>query len=143
MSDIRLERSIYAPRDWVVYAWRDPSALAEWFCPNPSTSVMAELNVDSGGIWKVTMGSLVVKGEYTEVQLPERLTFTWHWEHEPDVRPSTVRVTFTDNAQLSTDVLVEHMGFESEGEAHNHLEGWSITLERLGQVVSSRMAASS
>ena len=143
MSDIRLDRSIFAPRAWVVHAWRDPVVLAEWFCPNPSTSVMAELNVDANGYYKVTMGSQVVRGEYLEVQLPERLVFTWHWEHEPDVRPTTVRVTFTERSPDSTEVLLEHLDFDNDGEAQSHLEGWTITLDRLAQVVAAQMAASS
>lgn len=143
MSDIRLERTIHAPRDWVVYAWREPTVLAEWFCPNPSTSVMAEMTVDSGGIWKVTMGSDVVRGEYLEVNLPERLVFTWAWEDEPDRRPTTVRVTFTERNPQTTELLLEHMDFQDPQDAVNHQEGWTITLDRLAQVVASRMAASS
>ena len=142
MSDIRMERTIHAPRDWVVYAWRDPSVLAEWFCPNPSTSVIAELSVETGGIMKVAMGPMVVKGEYTEVQLPDRLTFTWQWEHEPDVRPTTVRVTFSERSPDSTEVLLEHLDFHDLDEAQNHQLGWNLTLDRLAQVVASRMAAS-
>jgi uncharacterized protein YndB with AHSA1/START domain len=137
-----MERTIFAPREWVVYAWRDPSVLAEWFCPNPSTSVIAELRVEAGGSWKVAMGPMVVRGEYTEVQLPDRLAFTWQWEHEPDVRPTTVRVTFSERSQDSTEVLLEHLDFQDLDEAEGHQQGWNITLDRLAQVVASRMAAS-
>jgi len=137
VNDIRLERSVYAPRDWVVHAWCDNELLAEWFCPNPSTSVRAELDVNPNGFWKVYMGPVVVRGEYTEVKLPEVLAFTWQWEHEPDVPPTTVKVTFVRQAQDSTDVLLEHLDFQSETEAQAHLEGWNITLDRLAQVVQS------
>lgn len=143
MSAIRLERIVYAPRDWVVHAWCDPAVLAEWFCPNPSTTVMAELNLDSGGLWKVTMGQVAVRGQYVEVQLPQRLAFTWQWEHEPDLPPSLVRVTFTERSPDSTEVLLEHVDFQDQHEATSHEQGWAITLDRLAQVAPAKMAASS
>src|SRR5829696_5054126 len=107
VTDIRLERSVYAPRDWVVHAWCDSSLLAEWFCPNPSMSVTAELDVDPNGFWKVAMGTAVVRGEYQEVSLPERLQFTWHWDHEPHLQPTIVRVTFVERSGMSTEVRLE------------------------------------
>jgi hypothetical protein len=94
----------------------------------------------NAAIWD--MSKEMVKGEYTEVQLPDRLTFTWQWEHEPDVRPTTVRATFSEKSQDSTEVLLEHLDFHDLEEAQNHEVGWNITLDRLAQVVASRMAAS-
>lgn len=142
MYDIRLERSVYAPRDWVVHAWCDPALLAEWFCPNPSMSVTAELDVDSNGYWKVAMGTMTVRGEYQEVSLPERLQFSWQWDHEPQVPPTVVRVTFVERSAMSTEVRLEHLDFDSESEAQAHREGWETTLDRLAQVVPSKMAGS-
>lgn len=138
MSDLRIERMVYGPRNLVVSAWRDPALLAEWFCPNPSMSVMAELDVTSGGLWRVLMGTSTVSGTYQEVDLPERLVFSWHWEHEPDTAPSTVRVTFTERSADSTEVLLEHLDLANSDEASAHTEGWAITLDRLDQVVRSR-----
>jgi len=83
---------------------------------------------------------MVVRGEYTEVNLPARLAFTWQWEHEPDVRPTIVQVTFNAAAPASTDVLLEHLDFASETEARAHEEGWNITLDRMAQVVQSHAA---
>lgn len=143
MTDIRLERSVYASRDWVVYAWCDAALLAEWFCPDPSASVTAELDVSPNGYWKVSMGATVVKGEYTEVNLPERLAFTWRWEHEPEEPPTTVRVTFTERSEASTEVLLEHLDFTSDTAAQSQQEGWAASLDRLAQVVPSKMAGSS
>lgn len=55
MSDIRLERMVYGPRDSVVSAWCDPSLLAQWFCPNPATSVSAELDVSAAQATEVLL----------------------------------------------------------------------------------------
>jgi uncharacterized protein YndB with AHSA1/START domain len=140
MTDIRLERGIHAPRDWVVHAWCDPELLAQWFCPNPSTSVRAELDVDPNGFWKVAMGTAVVRGEYTEVRLPDVLAFTWQWEHEPEVPPTTVKVTFGRRSENSTEVLLEHLDFQNEAEALAHYEGWAITLDRLAQMIQSHVS---
>lgn len=138
MTDIRLEHSVYAPRDWVVQAWCYPAYLAEWFCPNPSTSVIAELDVNPNGFWKVAMGTSVVRGEYQEVDLPRRLAFSWHWDHEPQVPPTTVRVTFVERSQASTEVLLEHLDFRDDDDAEAHRESWTVTLGRLAQTVQSR-----
>ena len=135
MSDLRLERTIQGDRRTVVSAWRDPQLLAQWLCPNPSTSVTAEVDFTTGGMWRVIMGEQTVTGNYTEIELPERVVFTWHWQHEPDVPNSTVRLQFTDRGGQSTELLLEHLDLANDDEARSHSEGWTISLDRLDPLV--------
>jgi uncharacterized protein YndB with AHSA1/START domain len=134
VSDIRLERNIQGPRGQVISAWREPPLLAQWFCPNPSTTVTAEIDFSTGGLWRVFMGEQLVTGNYVEIDLPEKFSFTWRWEHEPDVPASTVRLQFTDRGD-ATELLLEHVDLANPDEARSHSEGWAITLDRLDQLV--------
>lgn len=137
MSETRLERTINGSREQVARAWGEPELIAQWFSPNPSLSTTAEADVQAGGMWRVVMGEHTVSGNYQEVELPERLVFTWHWEHEPDAPPSTVRVTFSERGPETTELLLEHTDLPDEGEAASLNEGWTLNLDRLDQLVRS------
>jgi uncharacterized protein YndB with AHSA1/START domain len=94
--------------------------------------VHAELDARPGGVFKVevTPGWLAV-GEFTEVDPPRLVAFTWGWEGGP-VAPgsSLVRVTLEPD-DGGTIVRLRHSGLPDEEMLEAHKGGWEHFLARL------------
>jgi uncharacterized protein YndB with AHSA1/START domain len=76
-------------------------------------------------------------GEFLVVDPPGRLSYTFRWEEPtPDDRETVVTISLHD-ADGSTDVKVEQGVFATEERLDLHTQGWSDSLERLCQLVSS------
>jgi uncharacterized protein YndB with AHSA1/START domain len=72
--DIRVEREFDAPRDHVFSIWTDPELIPEWWGEG---TVVEEMDVRSGGVWRFRTEYGVVEGEYREVDAPARLVQTF------------------------------------------------------------------
>lgn len=94
--------------------------------------VRAELDPRPGGIFRVevTPGWLAV-GEFTEVDPPRVVAFTWGWEGGP-VAPgaSLVRVTLEPDGAATILTLV-HSGLPDDEMLRAHTDGWEHFLARL------------
>jgi uncharacterized protein YndB with AHSA1/START domain len=72
--EIRVERIFDAPRAHVFSIWTDPKLIPEWWGEG---TVVEEMDVRPGGIYRFRTGSGVVEGEFREVDAPERLVQTF------------------------------------------------------------------
>ncbi|HEX5449586.1 MAG TPA: SRPBCC domain-containing protein [Gaiellaceae bacterium] len=72
--EIRVERVFDAPRDHVFSVWTDPELIPGWWGEN---TVVEEMDVRPGGVWRFSTGFGVVEGEYREVDPPARLVQTF------------------------------------------------------------------
>lgn len=72
--EIRVERVFDAPRDHVFTVWTDPELIPGWWGEN---TVVEEMDVRPGGVWRFNTGFGVVEGEYREVDPPARLVQTF------------------------------------------------------------------
>lgn len=72
--EIRVERVFDAPRDHVFSVWTDPELIPGWWGDN---TVVEEMDVRPGGVWRFNTGFGVVEGEYREVDPPARLVQTF------------------------------------------------------------------
>jgi len=72
--EIRVERVFDAPRDHVFSVWTDPELIPGWWGEN---TIVEEMDVRPGGIWRFNTGFGVVEGEYREVDPPARLVQTF------------------------------------------------------------------
>ena len=112
---LNVTRTFAAPREAVYEAWTDPEHLKQWWGPEGMDAPVAELDVRSGGKYRTCMRSpdgkqeMWVGGEYVEVSPPQRLVFTWAWEHDTSAdRETLVKVEFRDlgdMAVVSQDVV--------------------------------------
>jgi uncharacterized protein YndB with AHSA1/START domain len=72
--EIRVERVFDAPRDHVFSIWTDPELIPEWWGDG---TVVEEMDVRAGGVWRFRTPFGVVEGEFREVEPPARLVQTF------------------------------------------------------------------
>jgi uncharacterized protein YndB with AHSA1/START domain len=127
-----------APIADVWKAWTNPNHILKWFGSDPDgTGVEARLDVQSGGAFEVSFKNgdgtrHTCYGIYTEVEEPNKLTFTWNWRSEPGVE-SLVRVLLQQDGD-TTEMQFQHahVGHES---AHDYGFGWKSTFMKLNKVL--------
>jgi uncharacterized protein YndB with AHSA1/START domain len=133
---VRMTRTVPAPREEVFRAWTDPERLKQWFGPGEFTIPEAQMDVRPGGEYLIVMQApdgnrLRLKGAYREIEPPERLVFTWSWGLMWDGAPdSLVTVEFRD-AGDSTELVLTHGDFETDGELAPYQGGWESGLDKL------------
>jgi uncharacterized protein YndB with AHSA1/START domain len=136
-ATLSLERSFDAPREAVFAAWTDPEVLRRWWAAGPDWDTPeAEVDLRVGGGYRLAMRepggpTHVVAGEYTEVVPPERLVYTWTWEHDsPGSAGSIVTVLFREDGDRTT-VHLTHTGFTEPAAVARHEHGWDAVMDSL------------
>ncbi|MCZ6798895.1 MAG: SRPBCC domain-containing protein [Nitrospirae bacterium] len=147
-TTLHITRTFKAPREKVFEAWTNPEALKRWFGPSDDFSTPgAEVDLQVGGHFRIQMKAPngeehTVGGVYREIQVPEKLVFTWSWEagggcggSEMDEPIETlVTVEFSERGN-ETEVILTHECFANADQRDKHNEGWSGCLARLGKAV--------
>ena len=142
---IRITRVFDAPRDRVWREWTDPDAFADWYggpaCEVPLSSI--SMDVRPGGKWRLTMffppdrRRIDWKGEYREVDAPERLVFTVS-DQPGDELFELVIVMLDDLGDGRTQMRFEQRGSMSPEQYERATEGWGTFFDRFEE----RLAAS-
>jgi uncharacterized protein YndB with AHSA1/START domain len=126
-AQIEREIHIEARPETVFDFFTDPEKACRWM------GKTAELDPRPGGIYRVDVtGEDVARGEFTEVEPPHRVVFTWGWERGESPVPagaSTVEVTLEPEGD-GTRLTLRHSGLPEESVAP-HTHGWEHYLERL------------
>lgn len=140
-----IERFFDAPRELVLDAWTKPEHLTQWWGPNDFTLPFCELDFRVGGRYRFCMRSPEgedhwVWGEYSEIEPPERLSFTWNREDaNGNIWNSTVvRLNFLEDDGRTRFTLNQTL-FDTTADRDDHNGGWTQCLERLNAFVSSRI----
>jgi uncharacterized protein YndB with AHSA1/START domain len=143
---LKLTRRFDAPRERVFEAWTNPEVLREWWAAQPKwEGAGAEVDLRPGGRYRLSMkdteqGAVhTVGGEYKEINPPERLSFTWSWEGNPEEMTGSdatlVVVEFREDGD-GTEVVLTHSGFANEEIRAMHEDGWNGTLSTLERLLS-------
>lgn len=138
---LELTHRFEAPREKVFEAWTNPKVLKRWWAAAPTWDTpLAEVDAQEGGRYRLSMrtdeGDVhTVRGEFKEVQPPERLAYTWEWEEGPESamagsEGTLVVVEFHEDGD-GTLVKLTHSGFSSEEIKGMHVHGWQAVLENL------------
>ncbi len=142
--EIVLQREFDAPRSLVFEAFTRPEHLRRWWGLRGSTLTVCEVDLRPGGAWRfVTRGTKghenPFKGEYLEINPPERLVMTLIYDVEgAREHPGVVTDIFTEQNGKTT--LVETMLFPSR-EARDGLlnsgmkTGAAETFDRLAELL--------
>jgi uncharacterized protein YndB with AHSA1/START domain len=139
---VRVERTFRAPAQAVFDAWTSPEVMRRWWHADPDWETpVAEVDLRVGGGFRIAMSAPdgerhTAIGEYTVVDPPRRLAFTWTWEGEEDSlgADTLVEVEFHERDGATT-VVLEHSGLASDETARSHTEGWENVLENLARKV--------
>lgn len=102
----------------------DPELLVAWWPTG------AETNPEEGGTYHLWWDGpgWHLRGEYTRVDPPNSLSFTWKWDHG-DVPPRSVEVSLSSEGS-ATELSITHEAGDAE-EMKGYLEGWEFFLSRL------------
>jgi uncharacterized protein YndB with AHSA1/START domain len=123
-----VEIRIAASPETVFDFFTDPDKMIQWMGRS------AELDPRAGGMLRCDInGRDVARGEYVELDRPNRVVFTWGWEGEdPTVAPggSTVEVLLAADGD-GTQLRLIHSNLPSAESAERHGHGWSHYTERL------------
>ncbi|HEX6146999.1 MAG TPA: SRPBCC domain-containing protein [Acidimicrobiia bacterium] len=76
-----------------------------------------------------------LRGEYLEVEPPERLVYTWKWDHD-DLPERRVVMTLSVAGSGTTRVDIEHDAGSDE-ERQSHAEGWEFFLGQLRELLTA------
>jgi uncharacterized protein YndB with AHSA1/START domain len=138
---IIVDVEIAAPPERVFDAWTDPDQLLAWWGDDDWYRT-TEWQVDArpGGKWRCEgagsggmSGPFHVDGEYTLVERPKRLGFTWNPSWEPGVT-TRVLIELTP-AGAGTRLRLTHTGFSTVESSESHHEGWKRVLAWLSRHV--------
>ena len=119
--------SIDASPETVWEFFVDPEKLKRW------KGIDVNLDAEPGGIYycEVIPGHQA-RGEFLEVDKPNRLVFTWGWEGSPDVPPgsSTIEIELAADGE-GTSLRFVHRDLPSAEAVASHSHGWDHYLPRL------------
>jgi len=135
-TTLKIRRKFQASRERVFRAWTDPVEMARWFAPTEDYVTQVPVcDLKVGGKYCVEMhhkGGNVnrVSGTYREIKPPEKLSFTWAWDHEPDIPASLVTLEFHDLGP-STELVLTHERLPNREMRDKHEHGWGGCIDRL------------
>ena len=143
---LRLHRELPAPRPVVFRACVEPDELGKWWGPHGFTTPEIDLDLRVGGGYRLGMqppgGELFhLSGEFRVIEPPAHLVYTFRWEEpHPDDRETVVDLSFRDLGD-GTDLALVQSGFATEGRHALHDAGWTDSLDRLQELMSSGRSA--
>lgn len=138
-----LTRTFQAPAALVFDAWSDPKHLVRWWGPNDFTLPHCEQDFRVGGRYRFCMrgpdgSDHWVRGEYTLIDRPHRLVFTWLREDaDGDIWCDTVVAITLEQRGAVTLLTLNQTTFATVPHCEEHSIGWNECLDRLVRYVGS------
>ena len=105
----------------------DPEKLMRW------KGINADLETQPGGIFRCeVIPGHIARGEYVEIDKPNRLVFTWGWDGSEDVPPgsSTIVIELASDGD-GTSLRFVHQDLPNAEAIASHAHGWDHYLPRL------------
>jgi uncharacterized protein YndB with AHSA1/START domain len=140
-NTVRIERTFQAPAEAVFEAWTNEEVIRRWFqAEHDWETAAAEVDLRVGGVVRVVMydPSKDVEigggGNYTEIEPPTRLAFTWIWDG--DTRRTLIELEFEETDGVTT-VRFTHSGLWDEEAVRSHEDGWSRMFGNLEGVLEA------
>jgi uncharacterized protein YndB with AHSA1/START domain len=137
---VRLERSFQAPAQAVFDAWTSEEVLRRWWHGELGwDTAAAEVDLRVGGAVRVVMRDPEKGveygggGQYTEIEPPHRLAFTWIWDG--DTRRTLIEISFEETDGVTT-VRFTHSGLWDEEAVRAHEDGWTKLFANLERTLA-------
>jgi uncharacterized protein YndB with AHSA1/START domain len=139
-AGIRITRVFEVPRERVWREWTEPERFADWFGGVQSEVPLASVSMDvrAGGAWRLTMfigpdrREIPWRGEYLEVDPPERLVFTVTDEPDGD-RFERVTVVLRELGDGRTEMEFEQRGHMRPEQYEATRRGWGGFFARIDE----------
>ena len=139
---LEIRRTFDAPAQKVFDAWTNEEVLRRWFRADPEWETpTAEVDLRVGGSLRLVMRDSKAgedygaSGEYTVVDPPRRLAFTWSWDDQDSER-QLIELEFTETGEGTTVRMTSH-GIATEERVDSHREGWGICFDNLDRALAS------
>ena len=131
-----LTRMLNAPIELVFEAWSDPKHLARWWGPKDFTLPHCEQDFRVGGAYRFCMrapdgSDHWVRGEYTHINAPSRLIFTWLREDNGDIWCDTIVEIVLERRGKQTRLTLSQTTFATVAHCEEHADGWGECLDRM------------
>ncbi|MDX6599910.1 MAG: hypothetical protein QOE87_3797 [Gaiellales bacterium] len=138
---LRIERTFRAPAEAVFDAWTSEAVLLRWWhAEHDWETTEAEVDLRVGGVVRVVMRDPNKDvehgggGNYTEIEPPTRLAFTWVWDG--DTRRTLIELDFQETDGITT-VSFTHSGLRDEEEMRAHENGWDKLFHNLERTLEA------
>jgi uncharacterized protein YndB with AHSA1/START domain len=138
---VRIERTFEASAEDVFDAWTNEEVIKRWFRPAPGwQEPSAEVDLRVGGKIRVVMRDpdgepVEAAGEYTLIERPHRLAFTWTFDDDPSNR-QMIELEFTERDGVTT-VLFVNSDISEERRRDAQYDGWSTCFDELERALAS------
>ena len=138
---VRIERTYDAPAEDVFDAWTSEEVIGRWFRPARGwQEASAEVDLRVGGSIRVVMRTpdgepVEAGGEYTLIERPSRLAFTWTFEDDPS-NEQLIELEFTERDGATT-VLFVNSNISERRRRDQQYDGWSTCLDEMERVLAS------
>ena len=134
---LRLERTFQAPAERVFEAFTSEEVMRRWWHAAPDWETPeASVDLRVGGRIRVVMRDPDSDtrygggGEYTEIDPPRRLAFTWVWEDDRDHVEQLIEIDFEERDGVTT-VRFVHGNLWDEAAVRSHEDGWTAAFDNL------------
>jgi uncharacterized protein YndB with AHSA1/START domain len=138
---LRIKRTFHAPAKAVFDAWTSEEVIRRWWrAEHHWETTEAEVDLRVGGVVRVVMRDPEKDveygggGNYTEIEPPARLAFTWIWDG--DTRRTLIELDFEETDGVTT-VQFTHSGLWDEEAVRSHESGWSGTFDNLERTLQA------
>jgi uncharacterized protein YndB with AHSA1/START domain len=125
----------------VYRALTEPELIRRWWNAKRGEVTVCEVDLRVGGSLRLVMRDSKAgedygaSGEYTVVDPPRRLAFTWSWDDQDSER-QLIELEFTETGEGTTVRMTSH-GIATEERVDSHREGWGICFDNLDRALAS------
>ena len=139
---LTMERTFAAPAQRVFDAFTSEEVIRRWWhAGHDWETPEASVDLRVGGEVRVVMRDPHEDvrygggGEYTEVDPPSRLAFTWAWDDEEEQLSQLIEIDF-EESEGTTHVRFTHSGLWDEESVASHEGGWGTAFGNLQRVLT-------
>ena len=132
---VRIERTFDAAAEDVFDAWTSEEVIRRWFRPASGwQEPSAEVDLRVGGKVRVVMRDpdgepVEAGGEYTVIERPHRLAFTWTFDDDPS-NQQMIELEFTERDGVTT-VLFVNSDISEERRRDQQYDGWQRCFDNM------------
>jgi uncharacterized protein YndB with AHSA1/START domain len=139
---LRIERAFTAPIQRVFEAWTSDVVLRRWLHGMRGWETpTAEVDLRVGGTIRIVMRDPTdgteagATGEYTVVDPPRRLVFTWVWDDRPEEQ-QLIELEFSEQDGRTT-VRMTNSSIPTDERRESQERGWNVCYDNLERVLAA------